>query len=72
MIEHEIRALNCPKCDAKITIDITIERGYSDHEKVNCPLCNTFIGEIRADMGYEIINVLDRNGLVMKGYKKIF
>lgn len=68
MYEYEYDILTCPECGATVTVKATIERGFSDHEEINCPLCKTFITEIRADMGYEIIKVLNKNGIEVKGY----
>lgn len=60
MNEHKIEILRCPKCEARIIIDNTIEMGYSNHEEFSCPLCDTFIEKIQSNMSYEIINVLDK------------
>lgn len=53
--EHEYWELNCDDCKIKVKIQSNIQRGFSDHEEVNCPKCNKSLGEIRADMGFEII-----------------
>ena len=55
--EYQYVTLTCD-CGTKLEIKARILRGYSDHEMIECPSCNHAICEIRADMGYDIINVV--------------
>lgn len=54
-MEYEYYGLTCGKCGHEFTVRANIERGFSDHEDVDCPKCGEFVANIRADMGYEII-----------------
>ena len=45
----------CEKCDKTLVIRASRIKGFSDYENVHCPHCRTNLGEIRADMGFEII-----------------
>lgn len=58
MYEYEVYNLECKECGTRLKIVATIQRGYSDHEKIYCTNCNSFIEEIRADMGYEVKEVI--------------
>lgn len=58
MWENERRELKCNECGTKLKISTTIQRGYSDHEDVYCPECNSFIERIRADWGFKIKEVI--------------
>ncbi len=53
--ERELNYKDCTDCGLRIIISSKIQRGYSDHEDVYCPNCKRNLGEIRADMGFEII-----------------
>lgn len=55
MYEHEYWELVCTDCKIKVKVRTNIQRGFSDHEEVSCPICNKSLGEIRADMGFDII-----------------
>lgn len=55
-MEYECYELTC-RCGTKVIVETTIERGFSDHEMVVCPECKNNICEIRADMGYQILEI---------------
>lgn len=59
-MEYEFKTLTCSNCGAEITLKCSIVRGYSDYEMVKCPSCKEDIQEVRADMGYEVIDVLKK------------
>lgn len=47
-------------CDCGTVVEVETRDcpGFSDHEDVYCPECKEKISTIRADMGYDIINVI--------------
>jgi len=56
-MEHTYITLTCSSCKAIISITTNDILGFSDHEKVICPNCQADLGEIRADLGYEITSI---------------
>lgn len=50
--------LDCSNCKASITVMTIIDPDSPAHfEVLNCPNCQTLIGKIRADKGYNITNI---------------
>lgn len=57
-MEFEYNYLYCSKCDMTLLAEANLlEESKELFEKVNCPECGTYIGEIRADGGYQFIGI---------------
>lgn len=57
MDEIRFYELNCPHCDHQFGVKAFIQPGFSDHEDIDCPKCKTHVTNIRADMGYEFVEI---------------
>ncbi|EQB74426.1 MAG: hypothetical protein AMDU4_FER2C00009G0002 [Ferroplasma sp. Type II] len=53
----------CPVCNTIFQYTATYERGFSDYENLECPICKYNFGEIRADwgIGYKILKEGHKN-----------
>lgn len=51
----------CDHCRKTFLFEATIQRGFADHEMVECPKCGKQFGEIRADLGYTFISEITGN-----------
>jgi len=64
-LDYERHELCCPHCLTQITVESTLWQWYADYEKVHCPHCKAFICEIRADLGFKILETVLPNKKVI-------